>query len=100
MAKTSGPEIGRERHNMKILNLATDDDCVRTVTAIALTMLVGKAFKLLNCPVFYVLFRVLSNVRPRYPSGHLWGIDGKFGSVEDILGPRIHKYMLHTVWNL
>jgi len=65
---------------MKILNLAIDD-YVHTIATIPQTMLVGKAFQLLNCPFFYVLFGVLPNVRPGYPHGHLWGIDGKFGTV-------------------
>ena len=73
-----------KRHGMTVVSLAIGDDHVHMVVAIPPTMSLSKAFQILKGASAYALFRIIPNLRLRYPRGHLWAIGGGFRSVGDV----------------
>ena len=82
-----------KRHNIIIHCLAIGNDHIHMVVTISPTISVSKTFQLLKGASSWALFRVIPNLRKRYPRGHLWGIGGKFRSVGDVDTQTVIEYV-------
>jgi putative transposase len=82
-----------KRHGFIVQSLAIGDDHIHIVVAIPPTISVSKAFQLLKGASSYALFRIIPNLRLRYPRGHLWAIGGGFRSVGDVEKQTVVDYV-------
>jgi putative transposase len=73
-----------KRHGFTVQSLAIGDDHIHIAVSIPPTFSVSKAFQLLKGASSYALFRIIPNLRLRYPRGHLWAIGGGFRSIGDV----------------
>jgi len=61
-----------ERHNIKILELAVQDDHVHTIAQLPPMMSQSQAMQLLKGGSAFEMFRLAPKFRLRYPRGSLW----------------------------
>ena len=86
-------EEAAKRHNIKILDLEVDLDHVHMIASLPLIMSPSRALNLIKGFSTHLIFKLVPNLKLRYPKGHLWS-KGKFmASVGYITLENAKKYL-------
>ena len=82
-----------KRHKIKLMEMEVDIDHIHVITSLPTTMNPSKALNLMKGFSAFLLFKLVPNLRLRYPKGHIWS-KGKFmASVGHITLENARKYL-------
>lgn len=82
-----------KRHKIKLMEMEVDMDHVHVIVSLPMTLTPSKALNLMKGFSAFLLFKLVPNLRLRYPRGHLWS-KGKFvASVGHITLENAKRYL-------
>ena len=82
-----------KRYKIKVMDMEVDIDHIHVIASLPTTMNPSKALNLMKGFSAFLLFKLVPNLRLRYPKGHLWS-KGKFmASVGHITLENAKKYL-------
>lgn len=82
-----------KRYKIKVMDMEVDTDHIHMIASLPITMNPSKALNLMKGFSAFILFKLVPNLRFRYPKGHLWS-KGKFiASVGHITLENAKKYL-------
>ena len=66
-----------KRHKIKVVEIEVDIDHIHVIVSLPTIMSPSKALNLMKGFSSFILFKLIPNLRLRYPKGHIWS-KGKF----------------------